>query len=64
MLPQVKIFELIFSRLEAETVILREHTIEYADQHRFAVEVLVKRIPDNQEVKIPCFYVAKMLIFY
>lgn len=44
-------------KLEAEIVILREHTIEYVDQCRYAVEVLVKLIPDNQEfidIRVAC----------
>ena len=41
---------LLVCRLGAETFILQEHTIEDVDEHRFAVEVLVKLIPDNQEV--------------
>jgi len=45
-------------RLEAETIILREHTIEYVNQpYQFAAEVLVKKIPDNQEfidIRVAC----------
>jgi len=45
-------------RLEAETIVLREHTIEYLNEpYRFAVEVLVRLIPDKQEftdIRVAC----------
>lgn len=44
-------------RLEAETLVLRRHTIEFPDRPtHYAAEVLVKIIPDNQEVIVMYFY--------
>ena len=39
------------SRLDAETIIVREHVIDYPDDvQKCAAEVLVRKVPDNQEV--------------
>jgi len=57
----VSTLQYMATRLDAETLIVRESTIEFHDgddnENRYAVEVLVRKIPNNQEfidIRVAC----------
>ncbi len=41
-----------YYRLEAETTVIRKQEIKDGDDLKFAAEVLVRKIPEDQEVRM------------